>query len=175
MATKRGFNAGADYDGKAATEEVQRLTYNCSANGCILPGTISGVCTHHWEAATYDWSRVTEVLHSMRPMLDEIIHGRKVLSRPESDPKLCTKGHHAAQQRIQNQITEEQLAYLNRREHFTYHGWLYDLETLVTTGVMKVMKSRRTEANKEHPAYANRVQAARIPGQAADFLAENGI
>lgn len=176
MATRKTFDPNANYEAAAPAAEQQRATFACKAYGCRLPGTLSGVCSHHWEAHTHDWQNVTSILLTMAPLITEINRARTVLCNPASDPKMQVYGHTEAQERLGPSLDAEQLEFLDKNTFTDYHSWMYRIEQLVDNGVRKVMKRRRNEADTNHPAYAARhrarAEAARIPGQAADLVPE---
>lgn len=176
MATRRAFDANAPDVDPHAPAEQQRATFACKAYGCRLPGTLSGVCSHHWEAHTHDWQNVTSILLTMAPLITEINRARTVLCNPGSDPKVQVYGHEEAHARLAPSLDADQTEFMAKNTFTDYHSWMYRIEQLVDNGVRKVMKRRRNEADTNHPAYAARhrarVQAAQIPGQAADFIAQ---
>ncbi len=172
----RAFNENENYEAPQQPAEQQRATFACKAYGCRLPGTLSGVCSHHWEAHTHDWQNVTAILLTMAPLITEINRARAILCNPASDPQIQVYGHHEAHKRLATHLDEDQQGFLAKNGYTDYHSWMYRIEQLVDNGVRKVMKRRRNEADTKHPAYAARhrarVQAAQVPGQAADFLAQ---
>ncbi|MEO8391199.1 hypothetical protein [Polaromonas sp.] len=171
---KRGFDASQDHD-DAVPEPSRKTTYFCSAQQCRLPGTIRGVCNHHWVGATYDWPRITQVLNDMAPLIAEINRARATLCSEASNQREAVSGHVQGQARIEQYLSADQLAYMTVKPAKTYETWVYRLEVLVTAAVQMVMKTRRTPADVNHPAYRDRVRAAQIPGQAADFINEGGL
>ncbi len=177
MATKRGFNAGADYDKTSTSEEAEKVTYHCRAHHCPLTGAFEGHCSHHWWGNTHDWARITKKMHEHRSLVSEILRAKRLFADMASNPRTVISGHVDAQARLWPNLTEAQREFLMAKPIRSYHGWVYRLETMLTDVIYQEVKRHRDESNLEHPANAHRVRAAQIPGQAADFLAseEMGI
>lgn len=171
---KRGFNGEDTFEEPHQSGPVIK-THNCKAHGCPLAGSLDGVCANHWIAHTHDWPRVTATLVRMRSLIEEANRARKVLCDPHSIPGVAIKGHIAAAERIAGDLSEEQVEAFKAKPPHDYRGWAYMLESMITAAVMTEIKQRRTPDDLEHPAYRARVRAAQVPGQAADFLANEGL
>lgn len=172
MATRKPFNAASMDEHDRPPAAPAKPSHACRANGCMMPGAIQGHCAHHWKSHTHDWPRITATLYELQPLVNEILLSRRIMSSAESDPELCVKGHIPAAARIAECLTAEQHRYIDEKKPRDYHAWAYHLEFVVTFAIQKVIKRRRDERNTDHPMYRNRVRAAQIPGQAADFLEE---
>lgn len=171
----RGFNANENYETPAGPETPTKLTYHCRAHNCPMPASTHGHCVHHWRANTHDWGRITGTIYSLKPLVDEILYARTLLSNPEGNPDAQVKGHIAAAARLEPYLSDEQKEYLAKRPAKTYNALSFNLEILLQAAIQRVLKHTKDERNTEHPDYANRVRAAQIPGQAADFLAGEGL
>lgn len=175
MATRRAFNAADVPEHDAPPAGPSRPTFACRANGCQMVGAIQGHCTHHWQAHTHDWPRITQTMRESQVMVDEIRLARQLLVNPEGNPLEQTRGHVEAHRRLLPSLDADEVAFIASKAPKTYNHWVYQVEMLLGARITKVVKRRRDERNHEHPAYANRVRAAQIPGQAADFLNEEGF
>ena len=106
MATRKTFagdDSIADHLPQAPTKR-----YGCAANGCPMPGTISGgghgssSCSWHYGTSGHDWPRITQVLLDWQCVSDEINTCRRAHTDPETcgNPKVLDDMFDAAWRRM---------------------------------------------------------------------------
>lgn len=70
---------------KKATQEVESRGWKCAAYDCPFPGSIDGVCRHHFSAEGGRWRLISERLSGeYRALTNEVLAGRKRYSRQDA-------------------------------------------------------------------------------------------
>lgn len=152
MATRKTFADHVDAPEGAQPDGPSRPTYACRAYGCKMAGTIDGVCSYHWSANPGDWQRVTGALVQVGAITREINRARRLFNDIAADPATVLNGHYAAMERLQNDLTAEQRAFLEAKPAGNYHGFVFQLEMLVGQAVQRVIHKRREEKPRQQPA-----------------------
>lgn len=90
---RHNFDDPASHASQADTGP-RRLTYQCRAHGCPMPGTVDETCGWHYRESPQDWGRITDAIERWSCVARAINHIRTVLCRPDT---CCDgKAHKAA-------------------------------------------------------------------------------
>lgn len=90
----------------------QRVTYQCRAHGCPMPGTVDGCCGWHYRESPQDWHRITEAIQRWSIVANAINVARGVLCAQAT----CCDG------KVQRE-TRDALWHDIKADFTVTHGW----------------------------------------------------
>lgn len=152
MATRKTFDEGESIADAISHKPIRR--YQCGANQCPMPGTMSGeggngVCAYHYGTHSTDWPRITQVLLDWANVTDEVNRHRTLACNPATatDTKLMDGEFKTGVERVlqwagSNWEADLKPQLTRGKRMDTYSTWAYRLECFVGQRVVDCLRTR---------------------------------
>lgn len=146
ISRKPRFIAGGDDDlDDPQPSAPARPRYECCANNCPMPGTMSpsggrGICAWHYGTSSDDWSRITEVFQgSWHMVARELMRARRVLCNPDvcTNVRAQNEAFHEAAERLRMAGAPSELAPVGKE---SLSQWALRLEAFLGARVLEVVR-----------------------------------
>lgn len=129
------------------------MRYQCAANQCPMPGTMSGeggsgVCAYHYGTHGTDWPRITQTLLDWAILSDEITHCRSLHCNPANatSPDVLEQEFGLATARVMQGAgawSDQLKPGLNRSGNpESYQAWVYRLECFLGQRVVECLTKK---------------------------------